>query len=70
MCVHIHWHILFTFVGVRRQGGETGEKHTGNHNHIGNILVLNLSGEYMVFITIILHNLNRCYIIILVISSL
>ena len=70
MCVHIHWHVLFTSVGVRRQRGEIGEKHTGNHSHIGNILVLNLSGEYMVFITIILHNFNRCYINILVISFL
>ena len=69
MCVHIHGHILFTSVGVSRQEDEIGEKHTGNHNHVGNILVLNLSGEYMMYITIILHHLSRCYIIILVISS-
>ena len=61
VCVRIRVHILIKLVGVRRQGDEIGEKHTENGNHIGNVLVLKLSGGFMVFITVMLHNLNRCY---------
>lgn len=62
LCVHIHVHILIKSVGVRRDGDEIGEKHTENGNHIGNVLVLKLSGGCMAFITVMLHNLNRCYV--------
>lgn len=60
--VHIHVHILIKSVGVRRDGDEIGGKHTENGNHIGNVLVLKLSGGCMVFITAMLHSLNRCYV--------